>query len=158
MTTCSTLRPRIGASTLLLGAILALSPGAEPALAQAAPASSSARTTAPHPPPTEQFDEFFNRFRQDSSFQLSRVRFPLPWYSQADDATRQLTRKSWQFEPFYSAQETYTQVFDNFAMWLADSDERVFALIGVASDIRQNFFFRRLDGRWFLVRVEDLSM
>jgi hypothetical protein len=56
------------------------------------------------------------------------------------------------------ATETYTQVFDNFAMRLAETDKRVYALIGIASDIRQNFFFRRLGGRWFLVRVEDLSM
>ncbi len=49
-------------------------------------------------------------------------------------------------------------MFDNFAMGLADTDERVYALIGVESDIRQNYFFRRSAGRWYLVRVEDLSM
>ncbi|HET9986113.1 MAG TPA: DUF4348 domain-containing protein [Longimicrobiales bacterium] len=106
----------------------------------------------------EDFREFFDRFRQDSVFQAGRTRFPLPWFSQADDATRRLTRRDWTFVPFYTGQETYTQVFDNFAMRLADTDERVYALIGVASDIRQNYYFRRAGGKWFLVRVEDLSM
>jgi len=106
----------------------------------------------------ERFEEFFARFRQDSSFQLGRIRFPLPRFSQADDAEQRLDRAGWQFEPFYTGQETYTQMFDNFAMRLADTDERVYALIGVASDVRQNYFFRRLAGRWYLVRIEDLSM
>lgn len=106
----------------------------------------------------EGFEEFFTRFRQDTSFQLSRIRFPLPRFSQADDAEQRLDRAGWEFEPFYTGQETYTQVFDNFAMRPADTDERVYALIGVASDVRQNYLFRRIGGRWYLVRVEDLSM
>jgi hypothetical protein len=60
--------------------------------------------------------------------------------------------------PFFSGEETYVRLFDNFAMRPADTDERVFSLIGVASDVRQNYFFRRPRGRWFLVRVEDWSM
>jgi hypothetical protein len=121
------------------------------------PAVGSAQA-APRGSERESFEEFFTRFRQDSTFQLSRIRFPLPRFSQADDAEQRLARRDWQFEPFYSGQETYTQMFDNFAMGLADTDERVYALIGVESDIRQNYFFRRSAGRWYLVRVEDLSM
>jgi len=127
---------------------------AQPARAPRSPATPSPATPRPAPEP---FADFFQRFRQDSTFQLARTRFPLPWYSLADDATRQLPARDWTFVSFYSGQETYVRLFDNFAMREADTNERVYALIGVASDIRQNFFFRRLGGRWFLVRVEDWS-
>lgn len=157
MTTNSRLWLRALGGELLLSGVLTLGLGVPAGVAQAAPARSDARAAA-QLGPAERFEEFFSRFRQDSSFQVSRIRFPLPWYSQAEAGAHQLARATWQFEPFYTAQETVTQVFDNFAMRLADTDERVYALIGVASDIRQNFFFRRLGGRWFLVRVEDLSM
>lgn len=108
--------------------------------------------------PAESFADFFTRFREDSVFQRARTRFPLPWFSQANDSTQLRHAREWTFVPFLSGQESYVQLFDNFAMRQADTDERVYALIGVASDIRQNYFFQRVRGRWFLVRVEDLSI
>lgn len=131
-------------------------------LASLLPAPRALRAqTAPCPAPAgarEEFADFFHRFQRDTAFQLSRVRFPLPWYAAADDATRKVPRAEWEFQGFDSGQETHTRLFDNFAMRLADSDERVWALIGTASDVRQNWFFRRTCGTWYLVRVEDLSM
>lgn len=147
-------------AALLAAAALALAPASRiiapgALVAQAAPA----RTPAAAPAPArEEFDDFFRRFDQDSAFQLSRIRFPLPWFSQADDSTSHIGRRKWEFVSLMDGRETTTQLFDSFGMKLRDSDERVFAITGTGSDIRQNYYFRRLRGKWYLVRVEDLSM
>lgn len=57
------------------------------------PAVGSAQA-APRGSERESFEEFFTRFRQDSTFQLSRIRFPLPRFSQAEDAEQQLGRRT----------------------------------------------------------------
>ncbi|HEU4563767.1 MAG TPA: DUF4348 domain-containing protein [Gemmatimonadaceae bacterium] len=145
----------------LLAAALLLAPAARVGapgalLAQAAPARAPARATAV--PAREDFDVFLDRFQSDTAFQLSRVRFPLPWFSQADDSTSRIVRQKWEHLSLRTEGETFTQLFDNFGMELRDTDERVWSLIGRGSDIRQNYFFQRLRGKWYLVRVEDLSI
>ena len=49
---------------------------------------------APRGSQHESFEEFFALFRQDSTFQLSRIRFPLPRFSQAEDSEQQLGRRT----------------------------------------------------------------
>lgn len=119
------------------------------------PASVSGAATAER---RESFTEFLARFERDSAFQWQRVRFPLPWYSAAEGRTKRIGRASWERLALAGGQEAYARIFDNFAMRDADTNERVFSLIGFASDIRQDFFFRREGGRWYLVRVADHSM
>jgi len=111
-----------------LGAILVASLLLGPALLRAQRAPQSA------PPPAaggawtaarEDFSNFFHRFRTDSTFQRARIRFPLPWYSAAHEFTQRMSAREWSFASFDNGQETYTQIFDNFALHTADTDERV---------------------------------
>lgn len=150
-------RATLGALGAILVVSLLLCPA--PLRAQRAP-QSVPQTSAggARAAPREDFSNFFHRFRSDSTFQRARIRFPLPWYTLADDDTQRVTAREWSFASFDYGHETYTQIFDNFALRTADTDERVYALIGFGSGIRQNWYFQRVQGRWFLVRVEDLSM
>ena len=70
------------------------------------------------------------------------------------------SKKKWKIEKFYSGNECnelYPQVYDHYSSKLQDSDERVFAWKGIANGIAIFYYFKRKEGKWFLIKVEDLS-
>ena len=68
----------------------------------------------------------------------------------------------WQFSTFgfwgTNVPDNYhVQIYDNFAQTLRDSSERVVAFEGMESGIRVSLFFRLVENKWFLVKIEDFS-
>lgn len=122
-----------------------------------------AAQTKPNNQEREDFFEFFQVFCQDSAFQLTRIRFPLTetYLSSNLDTviTRRIRKDEWKFiqiKEFKS--NTFEYYFDSFSnRKLPDSDEMVYAIIGVENGIQVNYYFKRENYQWFLVKVEDLS-
>lgn len=112
----------------------------------------------------EDFREFLVHFSSKSDFQVTRIKFPLESISLTEDMdatkTNMLNRTDWKYENIFygkGCSEIYPQVFDNFEMKLKESDERVLAWRGIENGIAIFYYFKLIDGKWFLVKKEDSS-
>jgi hypothetical protein len=111
---------------------------------------------------SENFEDFFIEFMENAEYQKSRIQFPvlsLSFHMESDIADSSFIDKAhWRFNEFKSLR-TGTQVrqFDNFARTTRDTDERVISLIGNDNGILFSYFFLRIEGRWFLVKILDES-
>ena len=111
----------------------------------------------------EDFFVFFQGFCTDSSFQLSRIKFPLIDTYLSSNLNRRITRKvqssDWKFMQIKEfTSNTFEYYFASFNdRKLPDTDEMVYAIIGIENGIQVNYYFKRENGKWFLVKMEDLS-
>lgn len=110
----------------------------------------------------EDFHDFFARFKEDSLFQIERVKFPMTIKSWDIDEDKPSTDKieigSWRHLKFeykdeYAKREidAYTQETKMFA------DSAKLELRGVDNGILIDFEFTKLNGQWFLVSEKDYS-
>ena len=110
----------------------------------------------------EDFDNFFDRFKTDSLFQIERVKFPMTMKSWDIDEDKPSTDKieigSWRHLRFeyndgYAKREidAYTQETKVFA------DSAKLELRGVDNGILIDYDFIKLNGQWFLVSEKDYS-
>ncbi len=112
----------------------------------------------------ESFEVFFDKFMEEE-FQVSRVLFPITKVFLDDDTYDAdsiiLQKGDWIYDRMLlSVQDktdAYPQIYDNFSHKLRDTDERVFAWKGF-SDVEVYYYFKRIAGKWFLVRIEDFSV
>jgi len=110
----------------------------------------------------ESFDDFFLEFRESAEYQKSRVQFPLPSITIHMETERADTSKvektAWKFNDFKLIRSgVQVRLFDTFDRKMRDSDERVVSIIGNDNGVYYSYFFKRIDGRWFLVRILDES-
>lgn len=109
----------------------------------------------------EYFDSFIQEFSSDSSFQMSRIQFPLPFKTMNHDTYEEvemtLSKDQWNFHSVLPNYESFTQTFDNFEREMEGSGERVFSITGNGNGINIYYYFKRKDGKWFLVKFEDTS-
>jgi len=109
----------------------------------------------------EHFDSFIQDFSSDSSFQMSRIQFPLPFktmnHETYEEMEMTLSEDQWNFHSVLPNHESFTQTYDNFNMEMDDSGERVFSLTGNSNGINIYYYFKRVGGKWFLVKFEDTS-
>ena len=111
----------------------------------------------------EEFDSFFYKFSTDSSFQIKRIQFPLLKISPDNvldnpDSTK-ILEKDWQHNYFYFASNSTSrpQIYDSFSAKLNDTDERVFAWLGIETGVQIYYFFKRIEGTWYLIKIKDDS-
>lgn len=111
----------------------------------------------------EDFFVFFQVFCQDSTFQMSRIKFPLTdtfLGSNLDSViTRKIAKSDWTFLRIKEFKtNTFEYYFSSFAnRRLPDTDEMVYSIIGIENGIQIDYFFKRENGKWFLVKIENLS-
>lgn len=120
----------------------------------------------------EDFNKFFYKFSTIPAFQLERIHFPISMtyldYPPPKDGVpafdleemeKKITQTDWKHKYFfYNREPRYrAQIFDNFDRRLRDTDERVFSWLGVENGIQVLYFFKRISGKWYLVKVEDHS-
>ena len=111
----------------------------------------------------EQFDVFFYRFMLEPEFQLSRVKFPFEYIYYVEGSggdemdTTYLAVEEWQHNPYYLERTTIPMLYDNFEMQLRDTGERVFLWSGVENGIFVTSVFKRIKGKWYLIKGEDFS-
>lgn len=113
-------------------------------------------------PRNESFDDFFIEFMENQEFQKSRIQFPLSSVTVHMETekfdTVKVEKNQWKYNDFKMLR-TGLQVrqFDNFDRKLRESDERVVSLIGNDNGLLYSYFYKRIDGRWMLVRILDES-
>ncbi len=112
----------------------------------------------------EDFDAFFYPFCADTSFQKQRVKFPLYKTTLLDSVpekydTTVFSAKTWKHQSFFIdyGLAYHSQIYDNFDLELKDTDERVFAWHGVESGVQVYYYFKRMNGKWFLIDWKNLS-
>ena len=111
----------------------------------------------------EYFDDFFEDFMNNHSFQKNRIKWPLTYVgwkitdTGMDLDTMLLNEEDWQHEAFYKSMHIRSQLYDNHRRRMQNTDERVFSWMAPAGGIEVNFYFIREAGKWYLVSKEDLS-
>lgn len=114
----------------------------------------------------ENFDDFFLKFMDDSTFQVERIKFPIvktflhdvPEESLVEDSTL-VSKSEWKHLSFLLTMKTNyrPQIYDNFSAELRETDERTFAWLGIETGIQVYYYFQRINSKWYLIRIEDKS-
>jgi len=111
----------------------------------------------------EKFSSFFWSFMTDSTFQLERINFPLEYITWKDELgedidTIKLTKEHWKYNSFYinNASER-TQIYDNFDLNLRPTNERVIHWYGVETGGDSKYYFSGKNGKWYLIKKEQLG-
>ena len=60
--------------------------------------------------PTKVLPYFFYNFASDEKLQLSRIVFPLPYYTM--EKKEHIEKDQWKHDPLFSRQDAYTVLFD----------------------------------------------
>lgn len=131
--------------------------------------SSSKKETNPKPDTasvsvksTEDFNDFFILFSKNEKFQLERILYPFPHFS-LDSVENivcdTLKQGQWQYVDLLPNGSSFTSIYDNFKHELRATDERVFALEGVEVEDEGGtyYYFKRINGLWYLIKREDFS-
>lgn len=110
----------------------------------------------------EDFLPFLMKFSRDKQFQVNRITFPLTKCTYRDDlsdtTTITLPRTNWEPLCLLGPQDDHiTDIGYTFGNRESDSDERVFSIIGLETGINVKYFFKRVEGLWYLTKIEDYS-
>lgn len=105
----------------------------------------------------ENFNEFFEKFKSDSLFQVNRVKFP--WTIPSDDGEELVINKTdWQHASFFYQKDFATREIDAYTQKIVIYGDTIkIEQRGVDNGIHVNFVFAKIDNKWFLVSEEDLS-
>jgi hypothetical protein len=112
----------------------------------------------------ENFDNFLKKFANDSTFQISRVQFPLQYkYLNRENFnvdSSNLLLKDYKITRLYNVllncAEAYPMIYDNFDCKLRETNERVFRWKGFTG-MDERYYFKRISGKWFLIKIENLG-
>lgn len=111
----------------------------------------------------EKFDDFIKLFAQDSIFQISRIEFPLKYlswdYEKDKEYETAISKEKYKFDNLYfylldCGQDAFPIFYDNFECKFGDTGEMVFRWIGF-TDVDRRYYFKRINGIWFLVKILD---
>ena len=109
----------------------------------------------------ETFDDFFNRFRSDSLFQVERVKFPLTlvtWDIDDNLTTEEINQKNWRHLRFEYKDEFGTREIDVYTQETKIySDSAKIELRGVDNGIHVDYVFTKVNGQWTLTTERNYS-
>jgi len=109
----------------------------------------------------ENFDDFFNKFRSDSLFQIERVKFPLPlvtWDIDDNLATEEIDRENWRHLRLEYKNEFGTREIDAYTQETKIyADSAKIELRGIDNGIHVDYVFNKVDGQWTLTTERDYS-
>lgn len=111
---------------------------------------------------SEDFLSFLIKFSFDENFQKERIEFPLSKFVESQNSTAYITKmideKEWEHITLIEGSQNYvTDIMYNFGSDDVESDERVFKFIGIETGIDLKYFFKRIDGNWYLIKITDFS-
>jgi hypothetical protein len=102
----------------------------------------------------EEFDTFNEKFHDDSSFQLSRVDFPIKGYFIENNEEKKWTKENWMIHktPVGKTKE------GQFEVEVIKKEDTVIEKIWIKnSEFYVERRFRRKDGKWYLVFFKDIN-
>ncbi|MFY0651642.1 MAG: hypothetical protein JXQ96_06390 [Cyclobacteriaceae bacterium] len=114
-------------------------------------------------PVIEEFDKFFERFGEDSIFQIARISFPISYYSKdiMDNKKEYVYGKGdfgyINFVNDNTANQRETDAFEPLIETISDT-ETSYIRRGIDNGIRIEYFFNMNEnGEWFLEKIIDNS-
>lgn len=110
----------------------------------------------------EEFDTFFKRFSEDSVFQLSRVDFPISYYSVDIEDNKEeyvYSKDEFWYIDFTEDSEAATRSEDAYEPVIERGDSKtLYIRKGIDNGIRIEYYFEMNDkGEWYLVEIIDNS-
>ena len=107
---------------------------------------------------SEKFDDFIIQFCTDSSFQISRIKFPLLYITWDYDIDKEMathiTKENYKFDRLFCYSDAYSVFYDNFDCKFRDTGEMVFRWRGF-TDMDSRYYFKRIKGKWILIKILD---
>lgn len=108
----------------------------------------------------ESFADFFYNFANDEKLQLSRIVFPLPYYT--TDSKMHIEKADWKHDPLFSREESYTVIFDNPEDMEMEKDTTMTSVkvewIYLKESKIKRYYFERLKGLWKLEAIDYADM
>lgn len=112
----------------------------------------------------ESFSVFFDQFNSDSTFQRSRVVFPLDYYSVTEESTDyELINQPIDSSEYLILDLNYddsiaNQAFDAYKRIIQTTNDTTWVkFTGIENGIHEEFIFALRKGKWFLVKAVDAS-
>jgi len=108
----------------------------------------------------EDFFIFLRDFSFRKKFQKERIKFPLQDCYLSEDNNiicNYIKSEKWIYVTLLDTTNTISLVYDNFKKEFRDTDERVYAIQGIENDISNYYYFKRINGNWYLIKREDFS-
>lgn len=115
---------------------------------------------------TVDFRVFVREFFSSEDFQADHIRFPLESvtldYETSDFTSEFISKAEWNFAKgpayFECEKSCYDiMIYDTFSKHQESSGKRVLAFEGAQNGINSSMYFQLVDGKWYLVKVEDFN-
>ncbi len=123
--------------------------------------SANLKNSVPIEQPDDTFEEFFQKFKQDSVFQINRIRFPLK--ITIIDITENVSQdwmqqQEWNYLDFHYDESFADRKIDAYTQEiLINPDSTLLKYRGVDNGIYINYVFYLIDEKWTLISFEDYS-
>ena len=111
----------------------------------------------------ESFNLFARRFCSDSSFQFERISFPLEKViTNETTGSESIEKEEWQYTELYCSDGEYLiGVYNDEAaideVQKDETDNKVIYISGYGTGLSLYYFFKRVEGKWFLISIRDSS-
>ena len=108
----------------------------------------------------EIFVDFLYNFAVDSQLQVTRIIFPLPYYT--DDGKDSITQDEWKYDPLFSEMDSYAVLFDRLADMEIEKDTALNSAkidwMDMKAQKLKRYYFERMKGEWVLEAIDDAVM
>lgn len=105
----------------------------------------------------ESFDDFLYNFLVDSQLQITRIVFPLPYYT--DNHKDSITNETWEYDQIFSGLESYAVLFDRQSDMELEKDTSQVSIKIDRRDMKSHrlkrYYFERIKGEWMLEAIDD---
>lgn len=108
------------------------------------------------------FNDFVQKFSSDSTFQLSRTKFPLKikWYDIENDRDSLIYKDRSGFEMMDFRRKKSTGQYDQWVQKIVVDENNTSATIeirGIENGIMVDYLFEKINGAWMLIEIDDSS-
>lgn len=108
------------------------------------------------------FNDFINKFSTDSTFQLSRTKFPLKIksYDLNNDSDSIIYKDRSKFEMVDFRKKKSTGQYDQWEQKIVIGKNKASATIeirGIDNGIMVGYLFEKINGMWMLIAIDDRS-
>lgn len=108
----------------------------------------------------ENFYSFLGKFCKDSIFQKQRINYPLDMTTLDNDYNEKreyIKSDKWRFSSFYYGCDSISNLYNSFNPSFSTPNKRILLIHGVENGINAQFTFKKISGKWLLVKYEDYS-